>query len=93
MEKLIRLLTSMGIKFDESFNGVYQVEENNCRLALDNWFDDESQVLSIEYIDSALDETIFEVTLNSDVKPVSITYAGEDISEDEFEDELEERFN
>jgi len=93
MEKLLALLASLGLKLDENFNGVYELEENSCQLILDNWTDEEEQVFSIEYIDTAINETIFELTIDSNKQPLVILYAGEPIDADELEDELEERFN
>ncbi|QIR16491.1 hypothetical protein [Shewanella aestuarii] len=93
MEKLLQLIATMGIQLDDSFNGVYVIEENDCRLSLDNWIDDEDQRFSIEYIDPAIEQTIFELTINEHGEFIEANYAGDKIEEDDFENELEERFN
>ncbi|GGB52726.1 hypothetical protein GCM10011607_11550 [Shewanella inventionis] len=93
MENLLKLLASYGANLDDDFNGVYVIEGNGCRLALDNWYEDEQHVFSIEYIDPVLEETIFEVTLTEGGEFLNAFYNGESIDEDDLENELEERFS
>jgi hypothetical protein len=94
MNKIHQLLKQMGMTFDEPlFHGTYSVENNGCELNLSVEEDEEGgQLFLVEYSDPEIGESIFSLTMNASGEFISAIYCDESISEEEFENEVEERF-